>query len=319
MKDNQKRAMSQTVRTLELISSELVAGKPSSEVQPLFDELMSLQLPPDDIVALFKVMPRSITNKHIERVIAAERECRQHEVSQQLLTTKFIGVEGCVDAAVFARVVQHVVDTLANDAVYAADVFVHRLLLVSKSSKIAGIRAEDHLVAAIVYAINDPGYFFFEQLLDGMGTSFQPTRPATKELLSFVKTVLVEGKGVSALDAFLQKSGKDFFDRIGATGVRRKTQLVSLCVILKGAQTVSYSQLKGPLGAASEEEVEQAVVDAALANIIDVRVDKKDKVVVVRSTCPLSFGSEGWKQLDAQLKKWKTMADELAAAYQVSA
>ena len=297
-----------TAKAVETLSQGILEGSPEAELQPLVDEIFSTALDQEDIISLYKHLPRSLTNSHIEAVIEAERKQQSTEVSNLLLLTDFEGLEPLRDAkspALFLKVVNHVVHTLGD--LKSPAVQQWRLYLLNKKA-VPGVDLEGHAVGAMVAALATPSQFIFEPIVDSV-SNVTLKNDDSKKLLALLKDVMIEASGAQGLKKW-EATGKDLLQRHSiAEIVKRKATLLSLCRILKAGSTVSFDALRDGLGLANDEEVESAVVDAVLAQIIDAGVSKDRREVVVHSVEPLKFDKDAWKALSAQLANWAKLTE----------
>lgn len=300
---------------LEQVTTLVLQGAPQKELTKAMTSLMKNELDADDLVAIFKVLPRTLTFPHIDRFLAAESNFSTAEVSTLLINGDFAGCEP-LDTPAFAKVVSTVVDRLGSESHAAAAPAVYRWRLTICRQSAPGIDVDHHARAAIVYALNSPSMFAFEPLADIVSAaSFKATAPETKLLIDFLVTVMLSGGGAAAFKAFEAKAGKTFLPDNGVKDGLRKARLTSLCASLQGSKVMTFAEVNKSLQLDAEAEVESYIIDAALAGIIDVKVNRNDHTVDVNSVTPLKFDAAAWKLLREQIVAAQDFADGLAGEY----
>lgn len=290
-----KREMFSSI--FEELSQAILAGD-SVDLKPRVREILDNEKVNDvERMAMFKVLPRYLTCDSIRSFLQAEKNVQATTVSQLLIQTQFEGVKPADRLAVL----KHVAQTLAHDDSFGEAVFNCNMEIVASGEK--GV--EGHALAAIVYGINTPSFLLFEDLLEVLTSNKSVMENAQmKQLIPFIQEVLVNGS-VDGLDTFLKKvKNEKYFESIGATGIRRKCQLLSVVMLLSGKNVVSFKELGATLHTDSEEEIQTAVMNASLAGVVTVRVDQKEKVVHVFGAVPLKFDRAAWEQLQERLNVW---------------
>jgi hypothetical protein len=302
---------------LEALTNQVLQGESQAALKTSMTALMKSEMDADDLVSIFKVLPRSLTFPHIDRFLDAESNFTAAEVSTLLINDDFVGCEP-LDTPAFAKVASTVVNRLTGEshAASAPAVYRWRLDICSKSAE--GIDVDQHAQAAIVYALNSPSMYQFEPLADVVSSSsFKATTPKTKQLIEFLVSVMLEGTGATGVKAFEAKAGKQFLPEVGVTDALRKARITSLCTALLDKKSISFADVNKTLLLDNVEDVESYVIDAALAGIIDVKVNRNDRVVDVKSVTPLKFDAAAWKQLREQIVRAQKFADGMAQDYRI--
>jgi hypothetical protein len=296
--------------SLPEITVNWASGASASDLKPQVKKFLAT-LDDEALVEVFKVLPRQLTMSHFESFRKAEQSRKSNDVSTLLVVTDF---ENCGDIEQLGEIISYAVANVTDDvlAPHAEAVFGWRLRLLKMAPK--GITLDGPAKGALTFAINSPSFLIFEELHDAVA-SLKLADKTALALADFVDTVLLAGAGTAGYDAFVAKRGKTFFEEIGVTQALRKAQLLSLCRVLSGKQTMTLAEVAKGLGVGSAEEAEGLVVDAALANIIDVEVDRSQSVVSIKSVTPLRYDAAAMKELLAAIDNNIKFVDTISAAY----
>lgn len=303
--------------TLEGITLAIVQGQPQAELQKSVDALLTGNLEADDLVTVFKVLPRELTTKHVAKFLAAEGQLGGTEVSSLLVSSNFAGC-GDVTSAAVVKIVSTAVNRVPADPTnsIAQDAYRWHVEVCKHGAGVKDVDVDSHARAALVYALNAPTFLSFEPLHDIVGAStFKTTTKETALLIEFVGAVLLDGKGAAGCLAFEGKAGKGFFEGVGVQGAMRKARLLSLCKLFDGKQTVPIAEVGKALQIDSDDEVEAYVIDASLANVVDVKLDRSKGVVEVGSVVPLRFDKQAFQQLKGHIEKYIAVIDGLKEQY----
>jgi hypothetical protein len=299
------------------ITTSWASGATAAELAPKVTALLK-SLGDEALLEVFKVLPRQLTMPHIALFRAAEEKRSSNEVATLLVSTNF---ENCGPVEGLAETISYAVSRVPDDALApnAPSVFQWRQRLCAMAPKSATIDLDKHAQAAMVYALNAPAVLGFEDLYDAVA-AVKFTRKETQLLAEFIDTVLLAGTGASGVATFESKAGKDFFSGLGVKDAAlRKARLLSLCAILADQSSVTMDSVAKSLQLPSAEEAENHVVDAALANVIDVEVDRSSGVVSVKSVLPLRFDAKATEQLLKTIDENLAFVDVLIKDYGVSA
>lgn len=290
-----------------------ILANDSSDLTPIVREVLEQpKLTDNDKISLFHVLPRHLAADRIMTFLEAESKQGVKSISESLISTSFSHVKP-TDRV---RVLSHVALTLATESNYAEAVYAANLEIVASASK--EVDTEKHALAAIVFAINSPSVVMFEDLLDVLTNKALIIKDkVVLQLITLVQDVLVGGSGVSGYQAFLKSTGDDkFFEKLGATGIVRKSRLISISSVLSGKTRVTFAEAAAAIQAANDDEVENAVMDASLAGVVSVRVDHSKKEILVFNVAPLRFDEAAWKSLSAKIATWTAFVDERIATYE---
>uniref|UniRef100_A0A7S1Q5G2 PCI domain-containing protein n=1 Tax=Neobodo designis TaxID=312471 RepID=A0A7S1Q5G2_NEODS len=295
--------------TLPEITVNWASGASAADLKPNVKKFLGT-LDDEALVEVFKVLPRQLSMPHFDVFRKAEQARKTNEVSSLLLATDF---ENCGPVDTLGDIVAYAVANVSDDvlAPHAQAVFGWRLRLLKLAPK--GISLDAPAKGALIYAINAPSFLNFEELHDAVKSAKVADKDALA-LAEFVDTVLLAGAGTAGHAAFVAKR-KGFFEGLGVTQALRKAQLLSLCAVMAGKQSMTLDELAKSLGVGSSEEAENLVVDAALANIIDVEVDRSQGNVSIKSVMPLRYDAPAMKQLLAAIDSNIKFVDGLTAAY----
>ncbi|KAG5181593.1 hypothetical protein JKP88DRAFT_199832 [Tribonema minus] len=150
-------------------------------------------------------------------------------------------------------------------------------------------------MSAVQELRNDPEYAQVYELLRIFGEEKLET------YLAFAK----------ANQALLEKHGISHDECVG------NMRLLSLCSLGSEAQEVPYSVISETLQV-DPEDVEEWVLQATQAGLMEARMDQLEKVVLIsRCTCRV-FGKEQWLSLQAKLGQWKANVSGLLQTIQRS-
>jgi hypothetical protein len=159
-------------------------------------------------------------------------------------------------------------------------------------------------------APNAPSVFQWRQRLCAMAP-----KSATIDLDKHAQAAMVYALNAPAVLGF-----EDLYDAVAAVKFTRKeTQLLAEFIDTVLLAGTGASGVAKSLQLPSAEEAENHVVDAALANIIDVEVDRSSGVVSVKSVLPLRFDAKATEQLLKTIDENLAFVDVLIKDYGVSA
>ncbi|CAH0486832.1 unnamed protein product [Peronospora farinosa] len=120
------------------------------------------------------------------------------------------------------------------------------------------------------------------------------------ELLEIVST-----KTLKEFAAF-QKSANGVFTENGLQEAELvdTMRLFTLCSLPTGFQEISYTDVATALDV-KEENVEEWVVRAITAGLVNAKIDQLARTVTISSSLHRRFGIEQWKEMDAKLQLYK--------------
>lgn len=295
------------------ITSAWATGKSAKALEPQVKKLLE-SLDNEALVEVFKVLPRPLSMPHFQAFRKAEEALKDdaNAVATLLVSTNF---EDCGPVESIPEIISYAVARVDDDVMdpHAEAVFEWRKRLCVLAPKSAAVDLDAHARNAMIYAINAPNFLFFEDVHDAV-SGVKLTSKESQLLLQFIDTVLLTGSGSAGYEAFLAKAGKDFFAGLKVQGALRKTQLLSLCTLLAGKKDVAMSEVAKGLGVGAED-AERLVVDAALANVIDVEVDRSNGIVRVKSVMPLRFDAKALKHLLDVLDENIALTEKLRQSY----
>ena len=302
---------------IEAVAQNVLKGAPTKLLVPQVGSIVKAKgADPEDIVGLFKLLPRALSFPHIDDFFAAEAKVGSTDISSSLVESGFADcIADDADAATKAKLLSVIATAcgrIGADSPLAHDVFRWRLRLCAEAPKQADLDA--HARAAIVYALNSNTIFLFEPIADAVAKVAAASKE-TKALVEFVSTVMLEGSGMKGLNAFLGKAGKTFFADVGVHGIERKVRIVALCPLLSGKTTVTLGEVKTALELATEEDAEGIVIDAAVAKVVDCRVNHSTSTVEVRAVASLQFKEAAWKELLGRIESTEKFVSALLAEY----
>lgn len=267
----------------------------------------------EDTVILFKALPRAAAVKHIDTFLAAEEELGSTEVSSLLVSSDFASC-GSPTSPEFIRLCQAVLSRLPSDyhTPYADKAHEWRSHVIRNAPKDVDVLVEKSLV----YALNCPTVLLFEPLIDEIeGAKAKPTSSSSKLLASYVKETMVDGGGVETHNAFLKKHGADVFQKLSVDAPLHKARVISLCKAAAKTQKLSFDDVQKVMQVSTDGEVEAAIGEATLARLIDVRVNKSQRLIDVQAVVPLRFDKEAWQSLRAHVAKAIEFTNGLASNY----
>ena len=309
-----------SIKQLEAITQGVVQGASTADLLPQAKALFG-QLPSEGLIAVFNILPRSLTYPSIDSFFAAEQKQSGSpssvsaaaagaapspaEVSSALVASAFAGCEPRSDAK-FWNTVSTAVTRTENDARLTAELHKWRLALCEAKHK----DAEVHATKAATYVLSAQGYVNVEPLADAVKDVKFTTQPDGKVLVELINAML-DGRGLAALPTALPTLTKlNILD-----SATRKVRLVALSSYCMDKRQVSFDELKAHLGTKEDDLVENLAVDAAVAGIMDAKVNKSDRTVVVRCVVPLRFGKDAWVQVRTQAVELNTFLLGLSKQY----
>ena len=296
------------------ITSSWASGASAADLKPQVAALLKT-LDAEALVEVFKVLPRPLAMPHFAAFRKAEEATKSADVSTLLVST---GFENCGPVEGLGETIAYAVGCVPDDvlAPHAAAVFQWRVRLCEMRPKGIDLNAPAH--AAMVYALNAPAYLTFEQIFDSVDGIALASEPA-KRLRSYIETVLLGGAGTAGHQDFVKAAPKDTFAGVQVDTLLRKAQMLSLCRLLSGKSQMSMKDVQAGLQVDSAETAEGLVVDATLANIIDVDLDRSAGVVAIKSVMPLRFDTAAMKALVAAIDDNIKFVDRLILDYNATA
>lgn len=303
---------------VESLSNLIIQGVPRKLLVTKTSEILSTSgIDAEELINLFKVLPRDLTFPHINVFFDAEESLGTTDVSQLLVESDFVRCGN--DEVPPVKLVVTALDRLP-EGLHNEKVFKWRLAVCSAGGTTAVAKEVDvdtQVYKLVTSALNDPSFFLFEPVLDAVNSaSSSLSRSDTKHLVELIRDVMVPGTGIQGLKTFLSKAGQNFLTSKNIHNVERKARIISLCPFLSGKKIVTLEEIRVALDLHSIDEAENYVVDAAIAKIIDCRVNHTESTVEVHSVASLQFTDVAWKKLAEQVDNTTKVVDAMLKEYQ---
>lgn len=93
------------------------------------------------------------------------------------------------------------------------------------------------------------------------------------------------------------------------------TRLLSVCALASNERELSYSKIATALEV-DEVKVEEWVIKAVTADLIEAQIDQLRKVIVIDRATPRFFGARHWEDLSTKLQAWRTNVRQLLGVIQ---
>ncbi|KAL0489288.1 translation initiation factor 3 subunit M, partial [Acrasis kona] len=105
---------------------------------------------------------------------------------------------------------------------------------------------------------------------------------------------------------------------INKDNLTTKMRVVGLCELCNGRSELSYGDISNKLQI-TEDEVEDYVIRALSAKLIEARLNQLEKKVYIIKSVQRNFGDEQWKQLQSLLAEWKQSVTSVQKTIQQNA
>ena len=89
-------------------------------------------------------------------------------------------------------------------------------------------------------------------------------------------------------------------------------RLLSICGLASSARELKYSDIASALEI-DETAVEQWVVRAVTAELLEAQIDQLRRVIIVERAAPRFFNDQHWQDLNVKLHGWRDNVKELLA------
>lgn len=93
------------------------------------------------------------------------------------------------------------------------------------------------------------------------------------------------------------------------------TRLLSVCALAASERELSYATIAGALEV-DEVEVEEWVIKAVTADLIEAQIDQLRRIIVIDRATPRFFGAQHWEDLNVKLRAWRTNVRQLLGVIQ---
>lgn len=183
--------------------------------------------------------------------------------------------------------------------------FINELL--STYTKETACKSRDDAHKCIVYCINDPNIFIFDNLL-----LLEPIKFLEGELIHNLFTIFVSGNLSQYTD--FADSHKQILSQFGTDHERNinKMRILSLMSLAESSKDLSFDLLQNELKITADE-IESFVIDAIRTKYIRCKIDHLARNVTVMSVSYRTFTKQNWNALKERLEKWR---ENLAAVDQ---
>jgi hypothetical protein len=305
-----------SVLKVEAVMNAAISGKPLEVVTAAAKDLITSQvLTAPEFLAVFPIIPRPAAAPFLSSFIEAEGQLGRNDLSKDLIASDFQGL-GPFDTPTFLQCCAAVVArTPASAAQFRWRVHVLKHAAIAAK---AGVDVAAVATAAVAYALRTPSFLFFAPLVDALRAADAVAKGANAaKLADALEACFVTATGAaalqSALPAFQAAAAPQPLD---VAALERRARMLKLCVALQGKSTTTFAEVAAALELGSDAKAAQNVVlDAATANLVDVRIESKTATVRVHSVAPLRFDGAAWTGLKKQFDDMIAFTDALAKQY----
>ena len=175
-----------------------------------------------------------------------------------------------------------------------------------------------HAVTAALYTINDPSVHQCDPLLELNAIKQLQTSTASPSHQDVYKLLDIFAlRSVVEFNSFLSESKTSLTDlKIDPDEALAKMRRLTLMSLVADKDTLPYADVAAALALSGDDEVEEAVIDAAGHKCLDVKLDQERLLVIIRRVDQRQFvGDEAsWAALEVQLSRWATNIDKVLVA-----
>lgn len=165
-------------------------------------------------------------------------------------------------------------------------------------------------VALAEEAIQRPSVMYFDEILTYDAIKQLANTP-DKPLYDLLKIFL--NKGANDLERFYNEN-KELFQKhkFDYAGCECKIRLLAVasCAATLGTSELPIDTIAKQMSI-SEDAVEELVVRAIGAGLLDAKIDQINRVILVKSAMQRNFTEADWQRLDAQLTNWTAATRQL--------
>jgi len=171
--------------------------------------------------------------------------------------------------------------------------------LLSTYTKDTATKSRDDAHKCIVYCINDPNIFVFDNLL-----LMEPIKYLEGELVHNLFTIFVSGKLNQYMEFY--EAHKTIISQSGMNHEKNinKMRILTLMTLAENSKELPFELLQEQLQIQTDE-IESFVIDAIRTKCIRCKIDHLAKLVTILSVSYRTFTKHHWQVLKERMEKWK--------------